>query len=410
MAGGLIIVGAGQSAFAMAARLRALNDRRPITLLGEETVLPYQRPPLSKKYLLGDMEFDRLLFRPAAWYEENDISVRLGVMVAAIDRPGKAVVLADGERLSYDMLALATGATPRRLPTNVGGDLSGIFTMRGKDDADRLAGEMKAGRKLLVIGGGYIGLEAAAVARKLGLAVTLIEMASRILQRVAAPETARIMRDLHESKGVVIREGIGLVRLIGTDGRVTGAELSDGSTIDVDIAIVGIGVTANDRLAAAAGLECTGGIVVDEYARTADPAIFAAGDCTVLPWKGTRIRLESVQNAIDQAEAAAAVIAGGTEPYEARPWFWSDQYDVKLQIAGFNMGYDETVIRPGLMEGASSIWYFKGGTFIAVDAVNDARAYVCGKRMLELGITPDRTIVADPQSDLKQLLKTSATV
>lgn len=408
MTGGLIIIGAGQAAFAMAARLRALKDGRPITLLGEEPVLPYQRPPLSKKYLLGEMEFERLMFRPAAWYEENDIAVRLGVKVAAIDRSARAVVLADGETLSYDTLALATGATPRRLPAAVGGDLECVFTMRGKDDADRLAGEMKARRKLLVIGGGYIGLEAAAVARKLGLEVTLIEMAPRILQRVAAPETARIMRDVHEREGVTIREAMGLNRLIGTDGRLIGAELSDGSRIDVDIAIVGIGVTANDRLAAAAGLECAGGIVVDEYARTADPAIFAAGDCTVLPWKGARIRLESVQNAIDQAEAAAAVMAGGTEPYEARPWFWSDQYEVKLQIAGFNIGYDETVIRPGLTEGASSVWYFKGGTFIAVDAVNDARAYVCGKRMLELGITPDRTIVADPQSDLKQLLKASA--
>lgn len=405
MTGGLIIIGAGQAAFAMAAKLRSLKDERPITILGNEPVLPYQRPPLSKKYLLGEMEFDRLLFRPDAWYEENNINIRPGVTVSVIDRAAKTVSLEGGERISYDTLALVTGSTPRRLPAAVGGDLGGVFTMRDKSDADRLAGEMKAGRKLLVIGGGYIGLEAAAVARKLGLDVTLIEMAPRILQRVAAPETARIMREVHEKEGVVIRESMGLNRLVGKDGHVSGAELSDGSTIDVDIAIVGIGVTANDQLAAAAGLECANGIVVDEFARTSDPSIYAAGDCTQLPWKGARIRLESVQNAIDQAEAAASAMAGGTEPYVAKPWFWSDQYEVKLQIAGFNMGYDETVIRPGLVEGASSVWYYREGRFIAVDAINDARSYVVGKRMLELGMSPDRTIIADPQLDLKALLK-----
>ena len=405
MTSGLIIIGAGQAAFAMAAKLRSLKDERPITILGSEPVLPYQRPPLSKKYLLGEMEFDRLLFRPEAWYAENNVTVRLGVTVTEINRAGKFVLTANGERIGYETLALTTGATPRRLPAAVGGDLAGVYSVRDKADAERVGGEMKAGRKLLVIGGGYIGLEAAAVARKLGLEVTLIEMAHRILQRVAAPETAQVMRAVHEKEGVTILEGMGLTRLIGKDGHVTAAELSDGAVIDVDIVIAGIGVTANDQLAASAGLECANGIVVDQFARTADPNIYAAGDCTQLPWKGARIRLESVQNAIDQAEAAAAVMAGGTEPYEAKPWFWSDQYEVKLQIAGFNMGYDETVIRPGLSEGACSIWYYRSGMFIAVDAINDARSYVVGKRMLELGMSPDRTLIADPQADLKQLLK-----
>lgn len=405
MAGRLVIVGAGQAAFAMAAKLRSLNDDRPILILGDEQALPYQRPPLSKKYLMGEMEFDRLLFRPESWFSENNVEIRLGTEVEAIDREAKSVSLAGGEKIAYDTLALVTGATPRTLPAAVGGDLAGIYTMRSKADADRLAGEMKPGRKLLVIGGGYIGLEAAAVARKLGLDVTVIEMAPRILQRVAAPETARVMREIHESEGVVIRENTGLKTLLGTNGHVSGAELSDGTTIPVDIVIAGIGVTANDQLAAAAGLETANGIVVDAFARTADPAIYAAGDCTVLPWKGQRIRLESVQNAIDQAEAAAAAMAGGTEPYAAKPWFWSDQYEVKLQIAGFNLGYDETVVRPGLKDDQLSIWYFREGTLVACDAINDARAYVVAKRMIELGITPDKTLIVDPQSDLKAMLK-----
>lgn len=404
MAGGLIIVGAGQAAFALAAKLRALKDERPITILGEEPVLPYQRPPLSKKYLMGEMEFDRLLYRPVEWYEENQVSIRLGTHVEAIDRAARTLRLASGETLAYDTLALVTGATPRRLPASVGGDLAGVHTMRSKADADRLAMEMKPGRRLLIIGGGYIGLEAAAVARQLGLDVTVIEMAERILQRVASRHTADAMRAVHQSHGVVIREATGLSRLIGSEGHVTGAELSDGSTIPVDMVIAGIGVTANDQLAAAAGLETAGGIVVDEYARTSDPDIYAAGDCTVLPWKGARIRLESVQNAVDQAEAAALAMAGAGAPYEAKPWFWSDQYDVKLQIAGFNMGYDETVLRPGLKEGALSVWYYRDGRFIAVDAINDARAYVSGKKMLDIGISPDRSLVADPESDLKALL------
>jgi len=236
--------------------------------------------------------------------------------------------------------------------------------------------------------------------------VTLIEMADRILQRVAAKETADAMRAIHQSHGVVIREKTGLHRLIGSPegNHVRAAELSDGSTIDVDFVIVGIGVAPNDRLAQDCGLEVGNGVVVDEFARTSDPSIFAVGDCAMLPWKGRRIRLESVQNAVDQAEAAAAIIAGGNAPYDAKPWFWSDQYDVKLQIAGFNMGYDETFARPGAREGSLSIWYFREGRFIAVDAINDAKAYVTGKKMLETGIEPDRAVLSDPAADLKQLL------
>lgn len=404
MAERLVIVGAGQAGFALAAKLRALKDDRPITLLGAEPVHPYQRPPLSKKYLLGEMTFDRLLFRPDAWYADNDVEIRLATPVEAIDRAKRVVKLFDGSEIEYGSLALTTGATPRRLPGSIGGDLDGVYTVRDKADADRLATEMKPGHRLLIVGGGYIGLEAAAVARKLGLEVTLIEMADRILARVAAPETADVIRAIHEKEGVHIAEKTGLTRLIGDEGRVKAAELSDGRVIDIDMVIVGIGVIPNDRLAADAGLEVRNGIVVDRFGRTSDPAIFAMGDCAVQEWKGQQIRLESVQNAVDQAEAVAAVMTGGSVPYRPKPWFWSDQYDVKLQIAGFNLGYDKTVLRPGAREGSLSVWYFQGNVLIAVDAINDAKAYVTGKKLLDLERSVDPSMIADPALDLKSLI------
>ncbi|KJF69462.1 NAD(P)/FAD-dependent oxidoreductase [Rhizobium nepotum] len=404
MTGRLVIVGAGQAAFALAAKLRALKDERAITIIGSEDAYPYQRPPLSKKYLLGEMTFDRLMFRPEEWYAENNVDIRLSTWVEEIDRAAKSVRMQDGSTLSYDKLVLATGAAPRLLPASIGGDLEGVLTVRDKRDADLLIEEMKPGRRLLVIGGGYIGLEAAAVARKLGLEVTLIEMADRILQRVAAKETADIMRDIHQAHGVSIREKTGLVRLVGMEGRVAAAELSDGSVLNIDFAIVGIGVTPNDRLARESGLDVGNGIVVDGYTRSSDKDIHAVGDCALLPWRGEHVRLESVQNAVDQAEAAALVLAGADVAYDAKPWFWSDQYEVKLQIAGFNLGYDETVLRSGPREGSWSVWYFRDGRFVAVDAVNDAKAYVAGKKLLDTGAEPDRAILADLSADLKLLL------
>ncbi|MCA0257203.1 MAG: FAD-dependent oxidoreductase [Proteobacteria bacterium] len=399
----LVIVGAGQAAFALASKLRTLKDERPITILGDEPVPPYQRPPLSKKYLLGEMTFDRLTYRPDDWYATNHVDLRLSTSVTRIDRAAKRVELADGTTLDYGTLVLATGATPRRLPAAIGGDLAGVFEVRNKADADQLAGEMQPGRHLLVVGGGYIGLEAAAVARKLGLEVVLIEAAERILRRVASAETATAMRAIHEAHGVVIRENTGLSRLIGENGRVVAAELNDGTTVKADFVVVGIGVTANDSLAREAGLETMNGIVVDEFARTADKAIYAAGDCATFPYQGRQTRLESVQNAVDQAESIAATLSGEEKPYVPQPWFWSDQYDVKLQIAGYNAGFDETVVRPGARPGTQSIWYFREGVFIAVDAINDAKAYVTGKKLLESGLNPPKAQIADPDFDLKQL-------
>ncbi|WP_319519464.1 FAD-dependent oxidoreductase [uncultured Martelella sp.] len=399
----IVIVGGGQGGFAVAAKLRALKVERPVTLIGAETVPPYQRPPLSKKYLLGEMAFDRLLFRSESWYADNDVDLRMERYVERINRETKDVLMQDGQTVSYGALVLATGATPRRLPGHIGGDLDGIFVMRDKQDADRLAGAMKPGSRLLVVGGGYIGLEAASVARKFDVDVTVIEMADRILKRVAAAETAEIMRDIHLSHGVDIRENTGLIHFEGEDGHVRRAVLSDGDIIDVDMVVVGIGVTPNDQLAKDAGLAVANGIVVDAYGRTSDPDIFAVGDCVEQPYRGERIRFESVSNAVDQGEAIAAILAGSDKPYVAQPWFWSDQYDVKLQIAGYNGGYDRVVTRDGAREGSKSVWYFRGDEMLAVDAVNDARAYVCAKKMLGAGIHPKPAVIADPQTDLKAL-------
>lgn len=401
----LVIVGAGQAGFAAAAKLRALKDNRPVTIVGAEDVLPYQRPPLSKKYLIGDMSFDRLLFRPAEWYADNRVDIRLSTVVEQIRREEKQVLLQDGAALDYATLLLATGSTPRRLPAAIGGDLGGVYVMRDKRDADLLAEAMKPGRRMLIVGGGYIGLEAAAVARQRRLKVTVIEMADRILQRTSAAETADIIRSMHTAHGVTIREKTGLDRLVGTDGHVSAARLSDGNEIKVDCVVVGIGVLPNDSLADMAGLEVKNGIAVDEFGRTSDPSIFAAGDCASFPWKDGRIRFESVQNALDQAEAAAMAIAGSGAPYRPTPWFWSDQYDAKLQIAGLNLGYDQILIRPGSREGACSVWYFRDGTFVSVDAINDATAYLIGRKMLELGVNPDPAAIADPSSDLKQMIR-----
>jgi 3-phenylpropionate/trans-cinnamate dioxygenase ferredoxin reductase subunit len=399
----IIVVGAGQAGAALVAKLRALGHAGPLTLIGAEPVPPYQRPPLSKAYLKGEMALERLFLRPASFYAEAGITLRTGTRVAAIDREARAVRLEGGDSLDYDRLALTTGAVPRRLPAAIGGDLEGVLVMRSLADADALAARLRPGARALIVGGGYIGLEAAAVLAGAGLDVTLIEAAPRILARVAAPATADFFRDLHRGHGVEIREGVTLARLTGDGGRVTGADCADGTRIEADLVLVGIGIAPDTALAAAAGLAIDNGIAVDGLGRTSDPAIFAAGDCASFPHGGVRIRLESVPNAIEQAEAVAAVMLGGTEPYLAKPWFWSDQYDVKLQIAGLNAGWERTVTRAGARPGSLSVWYYAGDRLLAVDAMNDPRAYMTAKRWIEAGVSPDPARVADPAADLKTL-------
>jgi 3-phenylpropionate/trans-cinnamate dioxygenase ferredoxin reductase component len=397
----IIILGAGQAGVALAGKLRALGCDRPVVILGEEPVLPYQRPPLSKKYVSGELAFERLLIRPESWYAVERVDIRLDTRVAAISPSAKTVTLSDGATLSYFQLALTTGARPRLLPAGIGGDLKGVFALRNLADADAIAPMLTSGKRLLVIGGGYIGLEAAAVAATKGLEVTVIEMTERILQRVAAPLTSDYFRDLHARHGVRIRESTGLARLVGSGGHLIGAELQDGSTLPADLAIVGIGVIPNGGLAAAAGLKVENGIWIDPECRTTDQDIFAAGDCANFPWRGARTRIESVQNAVDQAEHAAAAMLGRAGDFDPKPWFWSDQYDVKLQITGLNRGYDSTVLRPGKRELSQSVWYFQGERLIAVDAMNDALAYAFGKKIIEAGKTIPMASAANPATDLK---------
>lgn len=398
----IAIAGAGQAGAACAAKLRGLGFEGRIRLFGAEPVAPYQRPPLSKKYLMGEMEFDRLLLRPEHFYKENGIELNLDRPVTGIDRDAKAL-RAGKEVIPYDQLVLATGASPRRLPPEIGGDLPGVHTVRSVADIDLMAPAFRPGRRVIIVGGGYIGLEAAAVAAGLGLDVTLLEMAPRILQRVAAPETSDFFRALHRENGVGVLEATGLDRLEATNPGLS-AYLSDGTVIDVDFAIVGIGVNANDALAVESGLETGEGIRVDSMGRTSDSFIWAAGDCTCLPYRGEMIRLESVQNAIDQAEAVAANLMGAQTPYHPKPWFWSDQYDVKLQIAGLNTGYDSVAVRHGPRPNTQSHWYYRGEDLLAVDAMNDPRNYMLGKRLIERGISPPREAIMADETDLKAYL------
>ena len=398
----VVIVGAGQAGSSLAVKLRTLGFQGGVTLVGDEPVLPYQRPPLSKKYLMKDMAADQLLLRPQRFYDEHGILVVTGRRVASIDRAASRLLLEDGD-LAYDQLALTTGASPRALSAALGGNLPGVHLVRTRADVDRMAPMFKAGGRVLIVGGGYIGLEAAAVASTLGLRVTLVEATSRILQRVAAPQTSDYFRALHAGRGVEVLEATGLLGMEALPGGTIAAHLGDGRDLAVDFVIVGIGVAPNDALARSAGLACDGGIVVDAEGRTGDPAIWAAGDCTRLPYRGEMIRLESVQNAIDQAEAVAANMLGVGRPYVPQPWFWSDQYDVKLQIAGLNAGYDHVAVRAGAGP-ARSHWYFRGSELLAIDAMNDPRAYMVGKRLIEAGRSPAPAQLSDPALDLKALL------
>lgn len=382
MSAPLVIIGAGQAAAQAVTSLKAEGYGKPIIVIGDEPYLPYQRPPLSKAYLGGEMTEDRLELKAPAFYAEAGADMRLSTRVARILPVGKEVELSDGTRLTYGALLIATGTRARTLPVP-GAELPGVFSIRSIDDVKHFRAAALAGARLVIIGGGYIGLETAAKAKTLGLDVTVVEGAPRLLARVACTTISDFARDLHEGRGVTILTGTGVARILGTDG-VTGVELADGRVLPADLVLSAVGAVPNGEIAADAGLVMENGIRVDEATRTSVPDIYAAGDVANFPSKlyGRRVRLESVQNAIDQAKAAAKAISGLAIAYDPIPWFWSDQYDVKLQIVGLLDGHDRTECEGDVAAGRFCVRYFAGDRLVAVASVNDPKSHMLARKAL----------------------------
>jgi 3-phenylpropionate/trans-cinnamate dioxygenase ferredoxin reductase subunit len=388
MSAGILILGAGQAAAQLAISLRQGGYAGAIRMVGDEAYAPYQRPPLSKAFLKEKASIDTLLLRRESYWADHQVALELGTAATAVDLRGKRVTLRDGRNLPYDTLVFATGTRARDLPLP-GIDLDGVFSLRKIDDVKRLRPALEAVRRVAIIGAGYIGLEVAAVLRQEEREATVVEAEARVMKRVAGEDVSKFFDGLHRSRGVDIRLGARLAGIEG-EGRAVGLALVSGEKIAADLVLVATGARANDDLAAAAGLPCDDGIVVDDFASAA-PDVYAIGDCArfVSHRYGRRIRLECVQNAIDQAKAAASAILGKPVPYDPVPWFWSDQYEIKLQITGLLDGYDasETVGNPG--EARFSVEYRKAGKLIAVDAINDGRAHMLGRRRIAADL-PER--------------------
>ncbi|MDP2679104.1 MAG: FAD-dependent oxidoreductase [Rhodoferax sp.] len=409
MSGSIIIIGAGQAGVQTAEALRAGGFAGSITLLGNEAYGPYHRPPLSKAWLAGEMDSAQLVMRAPEMLARKAIELRTNVSVSAIDRAAKLVTLSDGSTLPYTGLVLATGATPRSLPLP-GGDAQGVFALRSRDNASAIAERMaiciEKQLPVIVIGGGFIGLEVAATARKKGLNVTVLEAAPRLLGRVLAPVLSDWYANLHRCHGAALVLDA-RIAAIETDAQntVTGVRMADGSVYPAGLVVVGIGVAANDQLAQAAGLACERGIVVDACGRTSDPAIVAAGDCTARRLTdGSLLRLESVQNATEQGKSAAAALLGLERPFTATPWFWSDQYDKKLQMTGLSMGADQWAVRGDMAAGSFSVYHFKGEQLLAVDSVNASKDHLLARKLLDAGVSPTVAQAGDLGFDLAGLL------
>ncbi|VVQ15858.1 NAD(P)/FAD-dependent oxidoreductase [Pseudomonas fluorescens] len=399
-----IIIGASHAAAQLAPSLRQEGWEGDIIVIGDEETVPYHRPPLSKTYLLAEKSVDDLLIRPAAIYTKNAISFKLGQRVSAVDPVGKTVTLDGGETLGYDKLAICTGARVRKVSLP-GSDLPGVHYLRTLKDVDGIRERTGPDKHAVIVGGGYIGLETAAALRKIGMQVTVLEMAPRVLARVTAPEVSAFFQRIHAAEGVTIRTGT-LVSGFEGGTQVTSVLCSDGSRLPADLVIVGIGVIPNTELATAAGLAVDNGILVDELAHTSDPHIVAAGDCTNHPSElYGRLRLESVPNASEQAKTAAATICGKCKPYQALPWFWSDQYDLKLQIAGLNRGYDQVVIRGDINHSRSfAVFYLQAGKVIAADCINRPQEFMLSKRLIASGTVVNIEQLADDDIEVKALM------
>ena len=399
----VVIVGAGQAGAQVAVSLRQLDFSGEITLLGEEPHLPYQRPPLSKGYLSGEMALERTWLRSEAYYQKHDIDLRLGARVTRITREERAVVCADGARLGYDALALCTGTRARRLGVP-GVDLRGALYLRTLADADRIKSAVLPGSKAVIIGGGYIGLEVAASLRKLGCTVVVIEALQRVMNRVVAAPVSAFFAAEHARHGVEIETNAAVAALQG-DGRVQRVVCADGRAFAADLAVIGIGAAPNDELARDAGLAVDNGVVVDAFGRTSDPAIFAAGDVTNHPNAlfDRRMRLESVHNAMEQAKSVARTIAGQPQAYADVPWFWSDQYDLKLQIAGVGDPDDELILRGDPATRAFSCLHLRTGRLVAIDCVNRGADFLAAKKLIAERRQIDRARAADPEIRLAEL-------
>ena len=400
----VVIVGASHAAAETIASLRKFGWDGKIVLIGDEPMLPYQRPPLSKAYYQGDIKAEKLLIRPESFYEKNEVVVKLGVRVDSINREAHSVTLNNGETVDYTHLILATGTRARKLPIP-GADLDKINYLRTKQDVDLIKSQLQSGSTLVIVGAGYIGLEVAASAVKRGVKVVVFEAMDRVLARVTSPQVSEFYQTVHQQEGVEIRLNSGLTKF-EKDGSGLIAYTADGEQIKCDSVIVGIGVIPNIELAEDAGLDCDNGIVVDQFTQTNDPAIFAIGDCSnhhsII--YDRRIRLESVPNAMEQAKVAAATICGRGQAYNQLPWFWSDQYDVKLQTAGLLQDYDQVVTRGDQENRKFAVFYLKKGQLIAVDALNSPAEFMLSKKLIINKVSPNIDQLADPDVSLKLFL------
>ncbi|MEH6719678.1 MAG: FAD-dependent oxidoreductase [Aurantimonas endophytica] len=398
---GVVIAGGGQAGLQVAASLRQLGFAAPVTIVAAEDRLPYQRPPLSKTYIKSDAGFDSLLIRPESFYVKNDIAVRTGEAVAAIDRRGSTVTLDTGEQLAYRHLVLATGAANRVLPVE-GVTLPGVHGLRTAADAEALRAAVHAAERLVIVGGGFIGLEVAAAVRSLGKEVVLVEAADRLMGRTVSRPVSAFFLDQHRGMGTDIRLQTALAAVIGEE-RAEGVLLADGSTIAADIVLIAAGVVPEDRLAREAGLATDNGIVVDSFMTTADPQIFAIGDCAVFesPFTDRPVRLESVQNAVDQAKSVAGRIVGGDEPYRSVPWFWSDQGPFKLQVVGLTAGADHVELGRLGEEGRLIAYCFRGDRLLGIETVNRPGEHMLGRRILAQDLKIARAEAARDDFDLK---------